>query len=59
MTERHKLEEIPFLLVSELPDAPGTIRETMPVWANTFDNHLRAAGLQSDNVSGLKFVVHY
>ena len=59
MTERHELEEIPFLLVSDLPYAPRTIRETMPLWANAFDNHVRAAGFQSNNVSGLKLVVHF
>jgi hypothetical protein len=59
MTERHELEEIPFLLVSDLPYAPRTIRETMPLWANAFDNHVWAAGFQSNNVPGLKLVVHF
>jgi hypothetical protein len=58
-TERNKLEEIPFLLVSDLPYAPRTIRETMPLWANAFDNHVRATGFQSNNVSGLKLAVHF
>jgi hypothetical protein len=58
-TERRKLEEIPFLLVSHLPHAPRTIRETMPLSANVFDNHVGAAGFQSNNVSDLKLMVHF
>ena len=58
MTERHKLEEIPFLLVSDLPHAPRTTRETMTLWADDFDNHVGAAGFQSNNVSNLKIAVH-
>lgn len=58
MAERQELEERPFLF-SHLPYAPRTIRETMPLWANALDNHVRAAGFQSNNVSGLKLVVHF
>jgi len=58
MAERHKLEELPFSSGLPPPHAPRTIRETMPVWTDAFDNHVGAAGLQSNNVSDLKLAVH-
>jgi hypothetical protein len=58
MTEPHKLEEIPFLLVFDLPNAPRTTRETMTLWADAFDKHVGAPGFQSNNVSNLKIAVH-
>ncbi len=58
MTERHKLEETPFLLVSDLPNAPRTTRESMTLWADCFDNHVGAARFQSNNVPHFKIAVH-
>jgi hypothetical protein len=58
MTERHKLEEIPFLLVSDLPNAPRTTRETMALWPDAFDKHVGAPGFQSNNVPNLKIAIH-
>jgi hypothetical protein len=58
MAERHKLKETPLPLVSDLPNAPRTTRETMTLWADAFDNHVGAPGFQSNNVSDLKIAVH-
>lgn len=58
MTERHELEEIPLILVPNLPNAPRTGRETMTLWADAFDKHVGAPGFQSNNVSNLKIAVH-